>query len=155
MGVCLLPEPANDCSGCQWLWVARDCGIKTLGELFVSQSDHRIDADGAASGDVASSQRNAEQNNGNGAKGQRIRRRNPIKQTSHQAREQKRGGDANSQAEQGKFHSLPQNQPQYVALLRAKRHANSDFVRALRGKIRDYAENSNGGEDQSNRAERT
>ena len=36
VGVRLLPEPANDRSSCQWLWVERDCGIRTFGELFVS-----------------------------------------------------------------------------------------------------------------------
>jgi hypothetical protein len=29
--VCLLPEPANDHSGCQWFWVERDCGTKNMG----------------------------------------------------------------------------------------------------------------------------
>ena len=43
VGVRLLPEPASDRPDCQRLCVERDCGIKTLGELFVSQSDHWVD----------------------------------------------------------------------------------------------------------------
>jgi len=46
-----------DRSSCQRLCVEKDCGIRTLRELFVSQSDHGIDARGAAHGDVASRDR--------------------------------------------------------------------------------------------------
>ena len=60
-------------------------------ELFMAQGDHRIDAHGPVSGDVTRSNGNAEQNDGHGTKGKRIRRRNSIKQAGHQAREQKRG----------------------------------------------------------------
>ena len=31
MGVCLLPEPANDSSSCQRLWVERDCATGIVG----------------------------------------------------------------------------------------------------------------------------
>jgi len=41
----------------------RDCGIRTLGELFVSQSDHGIDAQGATRGDARGSERDCRQQN--------------------------------------------------------------------------------------------
>ncbi len=47
MGVWLLLEPVSDSSSCQRLCIERDCGIKTFGELFVPQSDYRIDPGGA------------------------------------------------------------------------------------------------------------
>ena len=78
-----------------------------------------------------------------------------IEQARHQPREQKREDDANAQAKQGKLRSLSQNQTQNVAPLRPEGHANSDFMRALRGRVRNHAENSDRGEHESNRAERT
>jgi hypothetical protein len=61
--------------------------FRRMDELLVSQANHRIDARPATRGDVTGSERDTEQNDGNGGKGQRIRRRNSIKQSSHQARE--------------------------------------------------------------------
>ena len=60
-------------------------------QLFVPQRHHGIDTHGAARRDVTGRHRNAEQNDGRGAKGQRIRRRNFVKQAGHPTREQKRG----------------------------------------------------------------
>src|SRR6266566_6407345 len=34
-GVCQLPEPANDSSSCQRLWVEKDCGVIPLGASSV------------------------------------------------------------------------------------------------------------------------
>src|SRR5450755_1126819 len=44
---------------------------------------------------------------------------------------------------------------QNVAPLRPEGHANSDLMRALRGRVRNHAKNSDCGEHKSNRAERT
>ena len=76
--------------------VGLEIGADESTELFMPEGDHRIDAHGAASGDVTGSHRNTEENDGHGAKRQRIGRRNFIKQAGHQAREQKRshGSDA-------------------------------------------------------------
>ena len=42
----------------------RDCGIRTLGELFVAQGDHhRIDAHGPLRGDAGGSERDCRQQN--------------------------------------------------------------------------------------------
>src|ERR1700747_231928 len=48
---------ANSRSSGQRLCVERDCGIRTLGELFVSQSHHGIHARRAACGDIARGER--------------------------------------------------------------------------------------------------
>src|SRR5437660_12051021 len=58
VGVCQLPEPVSDSSSRQRLCIERDCGIRTLGELFVAQGDHhRIDAHGPLRGDAGGSER--------------------------------------------------------------------------------------------------
>ena len=67
------------------------CPLANDDLLFMAQGDHRIDAHGAASGDVTGSHRNGEQNDAHSAKGQWIGRRNSIEQAGHQVREQKPG----------------------------------------------------------------
>ena len=58
MGVCLLPEPANDSSSCQrlcvekGLWVAAWEKSADFCHLLVSQSDHRIDAHRTPRGNI-------------------------------------------------------------------------------------------------------
>jgi len=64
VGVCLLLEPVSDSSSRQRLCIERDCGIRTLGELFVAQGDHhRIDAHGPLRGDAGGSERDCRQQN--------------------------------------------------------------------------------------------
>src|SRR6516164_4135748 len=85
VGVYLLPEPDNDSSSCQRLCVERDCGIKTLGELFVSQSDHGIDTHGATAGKISSQTGDSYQHERHCNKRDRISRADAIKERTEQA----------------------------------------------------------------------
>ena len=85
VGLCLLPEPANDSSSCQRLCVERGCGIKALDELFVSQSDHWVDAQGAARGNVRRKQTNEKHKRRYPAECYGVGRRDTEKKTRQQA----------------------------------------------------------------------
>ncbi len=96
--ILLVVAESNSTAANQTLWslssMSRRNAMNGSTELFMAQGDHRIDAHGAASGDVTSSHCNAEQNDAHGAKGQGIRRRNSIEKASHQVCERKRGRGA-------------------------------------------------------------
>ena len=61
----------------------------------------------------------------------------------------KAAGSADGDADQRKASSLPQDQAEHVAALRAKRHANADLLGALSDDVRDDAVDADGSESKS------
>src|SRR5438445_3897043 len=115
---------------------------------------HRlIDARGAAGGDVASEQCDTGKQNRDGSKRERIGRANSVNQSGYEAGEANRSGDSDADADQRDLQSLSQHHPQDVSSGRAKRHANSNFVRALAGQIGNHAVDSDRGKNKSKRGE--
>ena len=60
-----------------------------------------------------------------------------------------------SDSDGGKLYTLAHDEAKDVAALRAEGHADADFVRALLDAVRNYAVNSDGGEDERESAEKT
>src|SRR5438445_6189261 len=74
--------------------------------LFVLQRYDRIDAHGAAGGDVAGEQCDTGKQNRDGSKRDRIGRANSVNQSGNEAGEAKSGDDSDVDADQGDFQSL-------------------------------------------------
>ena len=67
---------------------------------------------------------------------------------SHGARSGERRGEADDQAEPDEFSALRQNEAEHITLLRAERHANAEFARALHNVVSHHAVNPDRGDDE-------
>src|SRR5215472_4437509 len=112
---------------------------------FVTQRDHRINSRGAAGGDVAREQSD------NGHKQPDRGKRNSIGLTDakelrlKQARECQSERRAHDEARQCEPESLAKNETVDASLLRAERHADADFSRALASGVSHNAIDADGG----------
>src|SRR5215469_1322979 len=121
---------------------------------FVTQRDHRINSRGAASGDVAREQSD------NGQKQPDRGKRNSIGLTDakefrlKQARECHSERRAHDEARQCEPESLAKSETVDASPLRAERHADADFPRALASGVRHDAIDADGGEQHGKKTER-
>src|SRR6185437_11521589 len=111
----------------------RDMSYKS----FVPQRDDGIDFHGAARGDVAGGDGDEHQDDGDACEGEWVVGCDAEKLRGHEAREAKRGGDADGYADEGHARALSKNQAQNVGALRAECDAHAEFVSALRDGIGD------------------
>src|SRR6267143_3523417 len=130
-------------AACQW----RGPGQKKH-PLIHTQRDERINACGAPRGKVASHERDAHQQQRDARIGEGIAGAHAVQQARRQASNRQRHQYPHNRANTRQEHALFEHQPHHLTRLRAQRHAQSDFTRSLRHRIRQHAINSNRREDQ-------
>ena len=123
-------------------------------QLLVPQCDHRINSRGAAGGDVARDQSDNGQKQPNRGKRNRIGLTDAKELRLKQARECHSERRAHDEARQCEPESLAENETVDASPLRAERHADTDFPRALASGVSHDAIDSNGGEQHGEKTER-
>src|SRR6185437_13128334 len=140
------------CAGAPWPRARRKrSGVSFM--LVGSQCMDRIDAGGAARGQVAGDQSRDEDGGGRGGEYERVGWIDAIEQRSHQTGERERSGYAHYESGADERHALPRNLHQDLRALRAQRHADADLGGALRDAVGDDAVDADGGERQRRRGE--
>src|SRR5437660_883795 len=91
-----------------------------------------VDSCRAPGRSVARQQSDAHQENRDADIGDRIRRAHSIQQTRHEPGNEQGHHDAHGRAHRGQTHAVSEHQPKHLIRLRAERHADTDFIRALR-----------------------
>lgn len=104
---------------------------------------YRIDPHGAASRNVSGEQGYDYQQYGNGRKHHRICRIHAKKQGGDQASEREQPGNANGHADEREFCPFSQHEPGDVPALRSERHADANFMCALRCCVSKHTVNAN------------
>ena len=107
--------------------------------LFVAQRHHRIDARSAARRHIAGQHRNQRQDQRRGTIDQRITGAHFEQHPRHQPRNIHRRDQPNPDASARQQQSLPQNQPAQVRTACSQGQANTEFLSALRHRVRDHA----------------
>src|SRR5438132_5553172 len=128
--------------------------IHTRRTLLHAQGDQRIDAGGSASRKVARQESDGHQEQRDAYVGQRIGGAHAVEQVPRHAGHRQGHDDAHGRANQGQEHALLEHQPQHLARLRSKSHAQSDFTGALGHGIGQHAINSNRSKDEREHAEK-
>src|ERR1700722_13269866 len=132
------------------------CNTRTsCNVLLVSQRDQRIDARGAARGEITGGYRYDRQACGDTAQRQRICRFHAVELALQVTHGKERASHAESESNSREAHTVADDHAQNIARLGAKGHANADFMRALRHGVTHHAVNSDGGEQSSNHGEKS
>src|SRR5215475_13145045 len=113
---------------------------------FVTQRDHRIKSRGAPGGDVACEQSDNGQKQPDSGKRNRIGLTDAKELRLKQARECHSERRAHDEARQCEPESLAKNETVDASLLRAERHADADFPRALASGVSHDAIDADGGQ---------
>src|SRR6202040_2721559 len=90
--------------------------------LFVAQSVHRVNVDGATRRDAACGDGDKQQNQCGGGECEWIVGADAEKQACYQAHQAQGGGNADNDSKGGEFYSLAYDQAKNVAALRAESH---------------------------------
>src|SRR5579864_2666639 len=114
----------------------------------MAKSDDRIDADGAARGNVASQQSHENEKKRYAGERQRINGTHSEQQAGHQVRHDERRGQADPGSRASKLQALAQNIAENIAALCTKSQANANFARVLAHDVRNHAIYSQSGEEQ-------
>src|ERR1700722_17542750 len=99
--------------------------------LFVAQSDHGVDAGGAARGNEAGENGHAGQDERHGGECYRIARADSVEQmrkTGEQAGENQRGGCSDGNAGDGEAKTVSDDHTENISFFSAERHANADLM---------------------------
>src|SRR5690348_7198657 len=120
---------------------------------FMAESEDRIDAHGAARGNVASQQSHANEKKRYADERQRISGTHSEQQPRHQARHDERRGQADRGSSTSKLQTLAQNIAENIAALCTKSQANANFPRVLAHDIRNHSIYSQSGEEQGGNSE--
>src|SRR5438270_12349117 len=99
---------------------------------FVTESDHRVYLRRAARRDVAGERGRGGEHRGHDAEDERVCRRDAVEDARHDARQRERARESECESDDDEQEALPDDEPQYVARLRAEREAYAYLVRALR-----------------------
>jgi len=106
--------------------------------LFVAQRHHRIDARGAARRHIAGQHCNHGQDQCRRTVDQRIAGTDFKQHSRHQPRDIDRRKEPDSDSSARQQQSLPQNQPAQVRTACSQGQANTEFLSALRHRVRDH-----------------
>ncbi len=101
--------------------------------------NHRIDAGGAAPGDVAREHGDGGEDGADHHERHRIGWLDLEQQALHEPRQQQRAGAPDHDAGERHDERLLHHHAQHVRLLRAERHPDADLLRPLRDTVRDHA----------------
>src|SRR5262245_58130107 len=110
---------------------------------LASQSDQRINFRRPPRRNPAGQQGAPQQQQGNGAKGQRVVRTHAKQQALHQAGQRQRSQQPNPYANSGQAYSFLEHQPDDIRLLRSERYPNADFARPRRHAVGHYTVKAN------------
>src|ERR1700745_2610033 len=133
-------------------WLLNQRNARLL--LFIPQSDHGIDAHGAARGNIAGSEGDKPKQEGDSCKRQPIIRANPVKKACKVARRGERSQDDKDWAARRQGNSLPNNKTQDIAWPRSQRHTHSDFPSAPRHFVGEQSIQSNTSEQERKAAKK-
>ena len=117
--------------------------------LFVAQGDDGIDASRASRGDVARGQSNQRQKQRNGGERKRVCSADTVEQCGHEPSDDERSHDSEADAEKRESRPLAKDEAEDVAAIRAKGHADAEFLGALRDAVSDHAVDADAREHQS------
>src|SRR5438094_2423905 len=106
---------------------------------FVPQRHHRIDPCRSTRRDIARQERHAYKQKGYSDEGSRIVRLYAIEQTCQEPRQDESANQTPDDANKCEEQSLREDQPERIALSRAKRHADPDLVGTLSDRVGDDA----------------
>src|ERR1041385_1097419 len=126
---------------------------KAYFKSFITKRDDGIDFHGAARGEKTRQQSSQEQNKNRGREEKRVIGGSLIELRRDQATKTKNCDQSSHRSENDRPHSLIDDEPQDVARLRAQRHANADFRRALGHAVGDRPVNSDAGEEKRHAGE--
>src|SRR4029453_12711734 len=117
------------------------------------ESNHRVEFRGTTRGQIAGEKRDDNKQKRNREIRRRIIWPHIEKQTCHDARETEGTGQSGDNTNGGQRHSLPNDQSEHITSLRAERHADADFLGALRDGVSHHAVDAERGEQERGEAE--
>src|SRR4029434_3607259 len=117
------------------------------------ESNRRVEFRGATRGQIAGEKRDDDKQKRNREIRRRIIRPHMEKQTCHDARENEGTAQTGDNTNRGQRHSLPNDQSEHTTALRAERHADANFLGALRDGVSHYAVDAERGEQERGAAE--
>ena len=121
--------------------------------LGACERDYWIEFRGAPRGQIASDERDGDEQQRDHDECRRIACAHPEEQIRNHARETEGTDQSDDNTDRGQRHALPNDQSQHIGFLRTERHANSDFMGALRDRVSHHAVDAERGEQERGTAE--
>src|SRR5487761_201757 len=122
--------------------------IESLSGSFIAQGHERVHLCGAPRRNIAGEKCDGRKHCDYDDEYERVRGFDAVELPGEEPRGRNGPGEANNQTNEREKHSLSHNHPENIERASAERHADADFVRALRNRVSHHAVDPDGGEDQ-------
>ena len=122
--------------------------------LFGAEGGHGINFRRAAGGEPAGEEGDEREERGDGGEGERVVGRDGEKERRKRVGEQERAGEAENESEKGETKTLAEDEAEHIGALGAERHADAEFLGALRNRVGDGAVQTDRGEEKGDSGEK-